>query len=182
MHASLQKALDFAAHSLHLPARPRIPTPLLVQPQRRSLQQLHPAVTPAFRSPHTFHTAPLPIGVVSPALPTTWDAPFAHATAPTTWPPTLPLRWDWRDAVYTDGACVTGAHGNVLGAAFYHGPTDALFTVDPCGLGATNTIMRAELGAIQQALAQSLPAREHLHLWTDSQVSIYMLSTCALLS
>ena len=86
----------------------------------------------------------------------------------------LPLCWDWREAIYTDGACVSGDHGNLLGAAFYDGYTDSLFTVDPCGLGATNTIMRAELGALEQALANSRDVKEHLHVWTDSQASIYM--------
>ena len=78
--------------------------------------------------------------------------------------------------MYTDGAAVTDAGaGTVLGAAVYDARADMTYLVDPCGHGSTNTITRAELGAIDQALAHAPVA--DVFVCTDSACSIALTKT-----
>ena len=95
-------------------------------------------------------------------------------------PATANLRWDWASAVYTDGACIKGPVGNLLGAAVYLAASGVALIVDPAGENSTRTIMRAELAAIHGAItaASHTPT---LHIFTDSLASLYLLrrAVCA---
>jgi len=167
-HDAMQSALDAAAAGLGFATGPRIPQPrtsVLKQPPRDA------DGTFVCRPPRSFPAAPLPAQWRGTAL------PFTHLCedAPHIWDTAVPLRWNWRDALYTDGACLAGTHGNILGAAFFVGHTDVTYTVNPCGQGSTNTIMRAELGAIEKALHHACSMLHDVHLWTDSLASIYMI-------
>lgn len=91
--------------------------------------------------------------------------------------------------LYTDGSCIkdeaTGC--SALGAAVYDARAHRTWTVDPAGVDATNTITRAELSAIRQALIYStgqpegdtgaLPpeAVPRVHLFTDSLASMHLI-------
>jgi hypothetical protein len=77
----------------------------------------------------------------------------------------------------TDGSCVPDPNGgpNALGAAFYDGPSGTTNLGDPAGQGGTNTITRAELGAIDQALAHAGPRPGTLTLFTDSLASLHLI-------
>ena len=94
-------------------------------------------------------------------------------------PQASPLRWAWRNAVYTDGSCVPDPIGgpNALGAAFYDGPSGTTYLVDPAGQGGTNTITRAELGAIDQALAHAGLRPGPLTIFSDSLASLHLIRT-----
>jgi ribonuclease HI len=96
-------------------------------------------------------------------------------------PQASPLRWAWRNAVYTDGSCVPDPNGgpSALGAAFYDGPSGTIYLDDPAGQGGTNTITRAELGAIDQALAHAGPRTGTLTLFTDSLASLHLIRTAS---
>ena len=64
--------------------------------------------------------------------------------------------------------------GNTLGAAFFDACHDRTYLVDPAGTRSTNTVTRAELGAISCAITHAVD-RPTLTLFTDSQVSIHLI-------
>mmetsp|Transcript_2060 Transcript_2060/g.4562 ORF Transcript_2060/g.4562 Transcript_2060/m.4562 type:complete len:987 (-) Transcript_2060:719-3679(-) len=85
------------------------------------------------------------------------------------------LRWAADTAVYTDGSCTKTTEGSqTLGAAVYFARTGHTLRVDPNGLGATNTITRAELSAILHALKETTAWGE-LTIFTDSLCSLYII-------
>ena len=116
-----------------------------------------------------------------PTAPPPWAAShhLTHHALALLFPQTSPLRWAWQHAVYTDGSCVPDPHGgpNRLGAAFYDGPDGATYLVDPAGQGSTNTITRAELGAIDQALAHAGLRPGPLTIFSDSLASLHLIRT-----
>ena len=83
---------------------------------------------------------------------------------------------DPADGLYTDGSCKkdkdTGV--NMLGAAVYDARAKSFQRVQPNGLDATNTITRAELSAIHQALAVYGDHQHILRLYTDSLASLHL--------
>ncbi len=81
-------------------------------------------------------------------------------------PALAPLRWTSLDGMYTDGAAVKQGEATVLGAAVYNARLDRTFLVNPAGEGSTNTITRAKLGAVDQALCHA-PQRD-LFVFSDS--------------
>jgi ribonuclease HI len=67
----------------------------------------------------------------------------------------LPLRFDWRSIIYTDGSCQQNAWGgNNIGAGVVLPGADCTrsYLVAPGGKGVSNTINRAELAALHAAL------------------------------
>eukprot|EP00983_Pelagomonas_calceolata_P011151 359138-Pelagomonas_calceolata.AAC.1 len=75
--------------------------------------------------------------------------------------PTLQLKVaDWKSGAYTDGSCQVQDGKTVMGAGVYHSMSDSKNLVEPNGTGITNTIGRAELAAIADALTHS---RTHTH-------------------
>ena len=89
---------------------------------------------------------------------------------------THPLAHNWRDGLYTDGACITVDSANSLGAAYYDGRVDRTFTVQPSGHGATNTVVRAELAGICAALQRAATDVAPIHVYTDSLSSLYLIA------
>ncbi len=80
--------------------------------------------------------------------------------------------------VYTDGSCIkNAAGGQSVGAGIYATKNHFTLMVNPAGKAYTNTINRAELSAIHQALMHPsvASAEETIHLYTDSLCSIYMI-------
>ena len=75
---------------------------------------------------------------------------------------------------YTDGSCLKeGGGGQSIGAAVYFPQTKETIRINPRGQGPTNTINRAELSAIHQAVISDIGAAAPvLHLYTDSACSI----------
>ena len=73
---------------------------------------------------------------------------------------------------YTDGSTKEGCP--ILGAAVYHAPTHQTLHVDATGIAECNTIVRAELTAIYEALQQYSDLQE-LHILTDSLTAIQKL-------
>jgi ribonuclease HI len=107
--------------------------------------------------------------------------PSAAADLAASFPAAAPLRWAGVMAMYTDGAAVkTAGGGTTLGAAVYDARADRTYLVDPCGRGSTNTITRAELGAIDQALAHA-PVADTVLVCTDSACSIALAKRMAFL-
>ena len=161
---AMQSSLDTAASDLQnralLARRPRLPLP------RVPVDRLHPA----FTFPPLFHRAPADPPSPALALASAFVQPPSIVHLLTV----APLLYDWQHGLYTDGSCKTLPGGNVLGAAYYDGHSGRTCTVQPNGLGATNTILRAELSAISQALKEP-PATSTLRLWTDSQCSLYQI-------
>jgi ribonuclease HI len=81
---------------------------------------------------------------------------FAEAAdwAAANFPATIPTRLNPLAGIYTDGSCIKDGEtgGNKLGAAVYDARNAWSLHIDPAGRDATNTITRAELSAIHQAL------------------------------
>lgn len=144
-------------------ARLRINTPLICQ--RFSDPRKFRSAVPAPPNPHASPCS-------SPVFTTTQlEAEF---------PTTFALKHDWQSFVYTDGSCIpasTGneARGNMLGAAFYDGPSGKTIMVEPQGCGSTNTITRAELSALDAAIDHCCLTPNKLHILTDSLSSIHMI-------
>ena len=76
---------------------------------------------------------------------------------------------------YTDGSCLTTPEGNKCAAAIYEMGTRTATTIDPKGLGITNTINRAELAGIWGALARVIPTTTPAHILTDSLGSLLQI-------
>jgi hypothetical protein len=86
-------------------------------------------------TPHTF-TAPVKLKALilkdtktthNPTPPTQTHTPFPDV-------PTMPtLRYDPKKYTYTDGSCISSNGGNLLGAAYYHAPTQLHTHVNPNG-------------------------------------------------
>ena len=98
--------------------------------------------------------------------------PFAgySVTAPA-WP-------EAQSIIYTDGSATgkkseDGAAACNSGSGVYRAQPLLELCVDPCGLGATNTITRAELVAIYCSLRHAGPG--DCVIATDSQASMYMI-------
>ena len=59
--------------------------------------------------------------------------------------------------IYTDGSAGESSQGQRIGAGVYCAEPSMQLKIDPCGISATNTITRAELGAIYAALQKVGP-------------------------
>ena len=82
------------------------------------------------------------------------------------------------DGVYTDGSCIKNkGGGQSVGAAVYITKNKVTLKINPNGVAYTNTINRAELSAIHQALTQPDVAEpgEAIYIYTDSLCSIHMI-------
>ena len=82
------------------------------------------------------------------------------------------------DGVYTDGSCIKNKDGGQsVGAAVYITKNKVTLKINPNGVAYTNTINRAELSAIHQALTQPDVAEpgEAIYIYTDSLCSIHMI-------
>ena len=92
--------------------------------------------------------------------------PFANysVTAPA-WP-------EAQSIIYMDGS-EDGTAACKTGSGVYRAEPPLQLSVDPCGLGATNTITRAELVAIYGSLRHAGPA--DCVMAADSQASMYMI-------
>ena len=108
-----------------------------------------------------------------------WRGPAAASCMPLT---DLPRKWEAADSVlYTDGSATpqTAAgrtDGHSIGAGVYCkdlGGRQVECRIDPAGQGATNTITRAELVAILQAL-QEVNGQPCV-IATDSKASMHMI-------
>ena len=75
---------------------------------------------------------------------------------------------------YTDGSTKEGCP--ILGAAVYHAPTQQItLHINATGIAECNTIVRAEVIAIYEAL-QQYPDLQELHILTDSLTAIKTLT------
>ena len=123
--------------------------------------------------PPGFPPDPGSLAWVPPHGPPAWrGSPSRLAELTSRFPATAPLRWTSLDGFYTDGAAVKAGEATVLGAAVYNARLDTTFLVDPRGSGSTNTITRAELGAIDQALCHAPPS--DVFVFSDSASSLFM--------
>ena len=98
-----------------------------------------------------------------------------------------PLAHNWTQGIYTDGCKTevldpyTGHTTTVTGAACYEAyealtpDGGKLYLINPNGQRETNTINRAELSAIHQALVIRETTGGDLTIYTDSLCSIYMI-------
>jgi hypothetical protein len=126
---------------------------------------------------HTF-TAPAKLKalIIKDTKTTHNPTPPSHTHIPFPDVPTMPtLRYDPKKYTYIDGSCISSKGDKLLGAAYYHAPTQLHTHVNPNGAGPTNTINKAELVAIHQALKTATPTHEDLHILTDSLSSIYQI-------
>ena len=75
--------------------------------------------------------------------------------------------------IYTDGSAQASGHdgGARVGAGVYDARSGREITIDPCGIGPTQTVHRAELVAIQTAL-QYCAGNEDVRILTDSHASM----------
>jgi len=87
--------------------------------------------------------------------------------------PAMPTAYNDARQIYTDGSCLSDASGKTtgVGAGVYIPSTGERITVDPCGKGPTNTIMRAELSAIHAALEHSA-GPDNVMIITDSEAAL----------
>ena len=98
--------------------------------------------------------------------------PFAaYTSAAQAWPQAQSI-------IYTDGSAAgktseAGTAACKTGSGVYRAEPPLQLRVDPCGLGATNTITRAELVAIYCSLRHAGPG--DCVIATDSQASMYMI-------
>jgi ribonuclease HI len=82
-------------------------------------------------------------------------------------------RWD-QDifTAFTDGSCAQAKTRNFCGAGIYLPTPGRRITLDPRGVGETNTINRAELAALQGATHPDVvPLTQDVHIFTDSKCS-----------
>ena len=98
-----------------------------------------------------------------------------------------PLAHNWTQGIYTDGCKTevldpyTGHTTTVTGAACYDAyealtpDGGKLYLINPNGQRETNTINRAELSAIHQAVVIRETTGGDLTIYTDSLCSIYMI-------
>ena len=77
--------------------------------------------------------------------------------------------------VYTDGSCIKIEGQQRVGAAVYFTKSRITLLINPNGKNYTNTITRAEISAIHQAIAHTLDCDEPLHIYTDSLCAIHMI-------
>ena len=85
-----------------------------------------------------------------------------------------PLRFEWRQAYFTDGS----VSGDGVGAAVYcasHNGTEREWRICPNGEGPADTIMRAELAALYHLVHDVVPVTTACTAFTDSQASIHLL-------
>ena len=85
----------------------------------------------------------------------------------------LQPRWNQNTfCAYTDGSCIQTKQRNYCGAGIYLPSTGRKVTLDPRGVGETNTINRAELIALQGATHPDVvPLHQDIHIFTDSKCS-----------
>ena len=83
--------------------------------------------------------------------------------------PPFVARWDPSSFTYTDGSKTLGCP--TLGAAIFHAPIGRLTRIDASGFSENNSVNRAKLVAIHQALLEHRDTPER-HLLTDSLGSI----------
>jgi len=79
------------------------------------------------------------------------------------------------DGVYTDGSCIKIEGQQRVGAAVYFTKNRITLLINPNGKSYTNTITRAEISAIHQAITYTLDCNEPLHIYTDSLYAIHMI-------
>ena len=103
----------------------------------------------------------------SPRPPTPWDNSPPPSLA---WSPQ-----ERNNMTYTDGSCLQTPEGNKCAAAIYTMATQTATTIDPDGLGITNTINRAELAGIWGALSKVIPTSSPAHILTDSLGSLLQI-------
>ena len=189
---SNQAGLGMFYHHDRFILRWRTAARLLAKDCRPHLPDIHPSLfhgnrtardvqAPfAMRPPPGFPPAPTNAVWPLPSAAPAWQFPPAHTTIlRLLFPAAAPLRWASLDGLYTDGAAVKKGGATSLGAAVYNARLDRTFLVDPCGVGATNTITRAELGAIDQALYHAPPS--DVFVFTDSACSLALARRMAFL-
>ena len=76
----------------------------------------------------------------------------------------------WRDWTYTDGSLQKNEVGQDTGSGVYHPHLNVYHYVNPKGMSITNTISRAELGAIAAAVTHG-----YSHIATDSLTSLHQI-------
>ena len=168
----LRKQLEVACHQLAI-SRPQLGQ---VQAALRCTDS-DPGSGPTFYLPKKFRT------MLSSSYTSLkpWSGPAAAHCMPLT---DLPRKWEAADSVlYTDGSATpqTAAGrtaGHSIGAGVYCkdlGGRQVECRIDPAGQGATNTITRAELVAILQAL-QEVNGQPCV-IATDSKASMHMIQT-----
>ncbi len=113
-----------------------------------------------------------------PSPPTRLTIPKLTYVPPTTWP----IKTFEGLCLYTDGSAIdTQQGGKIIGAGLYDATNDIKKTVNPVGLGPTNTVPRAELAGILAAQLytndKELPSHSHVHIFTDSQTSMQQLQS-----
>jgi ribonuclease HI len=86
---------------------------------------------------------------------------------------TQPLALNPLTGCYTDGSCLKGKP-NRIGAGIYVAEEERVLYVQPHGKGPTNTINRAELSAIHQALNYHSP-QKNICIYTDSLCSMQLI-------
>jgi ribonuclease HI len=124
-------------------------------------------------APTGFPPDPSPAAWAPPATAPVWRASVSREGELTAcFPASAPLRWTSLDGMYTDGAAVKQGEATILGAAVYNARLHRTFLVDPRGHGSTNTITRAELGAVDQALCHAPPS--DVFIFSDSACSLFM--------
>jgi ribonuclease HI len=123
--------------------------------------------------PHpTRPVPPLPDDLSAPPAP----PPAMEYTTPESLLAALPefvAHWEAEEFTYTDGSRQEG--NPVLGAAVVHAPTDTVTYIDASGYEENNTINRAELVAIHQALLLHRNT-QHLRILTDSLCSLQKIA------
>jgi len=114
--------------------------------------------------------------VIDRARPThTYSQPQSRITLPNRIQPTISQKVpDWKKWAYTDGSCQI--HQGISGRCryiryvTYHPATSTSSFVEPNGMGITNTINRAELAAITDAILHG-----HSHIATDTLSSLHQI-------
>ena len=111
-----------------------------------------------------------------------WTGAVPHIPQPLPKPDKLKLKWDPNIfSIYTDGSCLQSKLKNFCGAGIYIPTMNKSLTIDPRGIGETNTINRAELMAIKGAISPEVtPLHQDVHIFTDSicselQINKYLL-------
>jgi ribonuclease HI len=85
-------------------------------------------------------------------------------------------RYEWQQALFTDGSVIKTEEGNLVGAAVWRAG-DGATLINTNGAGPDDTITRAELAAIRHAVCDRLRVDEEGDIFTDSLASIHLIAT-----
>lgn len=146
----------------------------------KAFQQLNPSkLNTLLKKEAADKPQPTPMEVDVVQGPTTAARSTHHFNTP---PPLAHKRWDPNQIYYTDGSRRGGEDGPQCGAGLHHPAMAISWTIDPSGLGHTDTINRAELTGILAALHHILTTKPpEAHVLSDSLSSLWQMYRLILL-